>query len=120
MRRVNPVTLEMEEVIDKTPEIKYVYVLSERGIWDYEITFDVKVFNDFDSALTEFKRAVETAQHDMGEWCCEEDIRSEQIIDRDSGYASYDTYEDGNSEKFSDTIMIQKKEVIQYGRVEAI
>lgn len=108
MRRVNPDTLEVEEV-DTTP---YVYVLSDSGSWDYEQTSTIEVFKNFDKALAKFKAKVKDAKHDLREWCDEEDLEEDYEVNRTEERACYSGYESDDYDKMHCEIYIEKKEVI--------
>ena len=93
-------------------EKEFVYVLTDAGSWDYKPTFNVTVFKDFDTALNEFNKRIETGRSDIREWCNEEDIKEEQTVDKKAEYASFDIYESGYYERVHNTITLQKEEVI--------
>lgn len=107
MRRVNPHTLEIEEVNTKS----YVYVLSETGCWDYEQTSSTEIFKDFNQALDYFYQKMTDAKTDMKEWLDQEDIEDEKIIDRENDFASYEIYERGDFSRLHDCIVLERKEV---------
>ena len=109
MRRVNPDTLEIEDIKHK----RYVFVLVDTGSWDYEYSNDVKVFNTFDDALTAFTEQVETAKQDMSEWCDEDDLECDEVeVNRVHQEASFSIYERGDYSRLHDDINIYKKEVM--------
>lgn len=111
MRRVNPDTLEIENIENK----HYVFVLVDTGSWDYEYTNDVKVFNTFDDALTAFTEQIETAKKDMSEWCDESDLECDEVkVNRanDNQTASFSIYERGAYSRLHNDINIYKKEVM--------
>lgn len=109
MRRVNPHTLEIEEVTTKSKS--YVYVLSETGCWDYEQTDSTEVFKDFNRALDRFEQKITEAKKEMKEWLNQEDIEDEKIIDKENYFASYEIYERGDFSRLHDCIVVEKKEV---------
>lgn len=109
MRRVNPDTLEVEEVAkDTTP---YVYVLHESGSWDYEQTDGILIFSKFNKALKVFTQKVADAKVDLREWCDEEDLIEDEDMNRSEGRASYSGYQEDDWEKLHYEIYIEKMEV---------
>lgn len=107
MRRVNPHTLEIEEVDTKS----YVYVISETGSWNYEQTDSTEVFKDFDRALDRLEQKITEAKKDMKEWLDQEDIEDEKLVDRENDFASYEIYERGDFSRLHDCIVLERKEV---------
>lgn len=111
MRRVNPETLEIEE-IENDGKI-YVYVLSEEGSWDYEDTSTIEIFKNFNSGLKAFFKKVKDVEQDMKEWCDEDDLQSEKPdVQRDTQYAYYEIYEDGDFDRLHSVVKLEKKEVM--------
>lgn len=110
MRRVNPHTLEIEEVNHQDKK-EYVYVISETGSWDYEQTSSTEVFKDFDRALDRLEQKITEAKKDMKEWIDQEDIEDEKLVDRENYFASYEIYERGDFSRLHDCIVVEKKEV---------
>ena len=86
-----------------------VYVLYEQGSWDYEITNKVKVFHNFEKALKEFEKLIETSKLDMAEWT--KDIEIEEEISQKQKYAYFNIQKSDDFTRFHDTIRIEKMEV---------
>lgn len=110
MRRVNPHTLEIEEVNHQDKK-EYVYIISETGSWDYEQTDSTEVFKDFDRALDRFEQKITDAKKDMKEWIDQEDIEDDKLVDRENYFASYEIYEIGDFSKLHDCIVLNREEV---------
>lgn len=110
MRRVNPHTLEIEEVNHQDKK-EYVYVISETGSWDYEQTSSTEVCKDFDRALDRLEQKIIEAKKDMKEWIDQEDTEDEKLVDRENHFASYEIYERGDFSRLHDCIVVEKKEV---------
>ena len=110
MRRVNPHTLEIEEV-NYQDKKEYVYVISETESWDYEQTDSTEVFKDFDKALDRFEQKITEAKKEMKEWIDQEDIEDEKLVDRENHFASYEICERGDFNKLHDCIVLNRKEV---------
>lgn len=66
MRRVNEVTLEIEEVPSKKKE--EVFMMNEDGIWEGEQTHEIRIFKTFAAAVAAFTIAKGNIVSDMKEW----------------------------------------------------
>lgn len=110
MRRVNPDTLEIEEVV-KDP-MKYLYIVTDDGCWDYERTHKLFVFKTFDKALECFEERAKMGRSDMLEWLDDpDDLEESKSVNRETETAYYDIWEDGDSERLNNIIRIEKVEV---------
>lgn len=113
MRRVNPDTLEIETVNKREqPAIPYVYVLSDKGHWDYEETNTIGIYAKFNDALKAYKQRVKNAKEDLREWCDECDLVEEDEVNRDEERASFSAYQDDEYDKLHCEIYIEKQEVM--------
>lgn len=101
----------IKEEIASQPE--YIYVLTEEGVWDYEISpLSMEVFNDFTTATRAFEQRVKDAKTDMNGWLTpdEQDI-CEQEINEDTKSANFEICETENYPRLHCCINLIKKEV---------
>ena len=91
---------------------EFVYVIQEKGSWNYEFTHHTEVYASFGDALNSYKNLVRVARSDIREWISEDRISESEQIDEEAGTASFETYEDGDFTRLHDIITITKKEVI--------
>lgn len=91
---------------------QYVYVLTEDGSWDYDITNDVEIFSTFEKAFESFKHRVALAKTDMNDWLDKSEQAVEESVDVAKEDALFEIYENGNYTRMHDSILIQRKEVL--------
>ena len=113
MKQVDITTLEMKDISKENASKQYVFILRDEGSWDYEHTSSADVFATFDLALEEFKKRIVKSKQDMETWCSKEDIKEDQLIDRENNYASYDTYEQDEYDRLHNTLIVERKEIIK-------
>lgn len=91
---------------------EFVYVIQEKGSWNYEFTHHTEVYASFGDALNSYKNLVRVARSDIREWISDGRISESEQIDEEAGTANFETYEDGDFTRLHDIITITKKEVI--------
>ena len=97
--------------------MKYVYVITENGSWDYEPTNPpALVYKDFEIALEKFRELVSVAERDIRDWLNNWDEDSEVVqiemnVNKTTQDANCDVYENGDYTRFHDTIKLEKVEV---------
>lgn len=92
---------------------KFVYVLVENGIWDYEQEFNsnnTMVYDNFEKAFEEYTTRKNQALEDMKNFVSEDEIAVEENVEKE--YAEISIYENGDYTKTHCDIYVIKKEVL--------
>lgn len=112
-KKFDPETLEMinPKVNRSTIPGQEIYLLIQDGVWEGDTTLQIEAFTNFSDALTKFKQWVADTKVDMKEWCDEDQIEDDYVVDEECEQAHYETYQRGNSSVLYDEIYIRKEKV---------
>lgn len=93
---------------NESNQVLSVYLLQDRGRWDYEETNTVEVYSTFEKALEGYKQRVKDAKSDLREWCDESELLEDENVNKDEFIASYSGYLEGEYDKLHCDIWIEK------------
>lgn len=94
----------------KVPK-KFVFVLIENGMWDYEQTNNCTVFDSFEKAREQYIEQIKLAKEDMLNFADEKDIDFEENKD-DAENLEFSIYEVGDYTKNHCDISVKKLEIL--------
>lgn len=91
--------------------MKYVYVVEERGHWDFEECGHIEIYDTFEKALKRYEQLVKNAKEDMAQWLDDDEKEEINNINKEEECASFEIYKEEWYNEFSDLINLNKKEV---------